>query len=98
MGWLLGSAHYRSAVYQAATKPRDRKTAMTDETPPVSPLRNGFLAPALDWQIALQESLMQAQRSQFELLATWQRVFGAVQQDLWDQWKCRFGGGVPLDG
>lgn len=69
---------------------------MTVKTPPLSPFRDGFFASALDWQTALCESCLQAQRGQFELLAAWQRSLGAVQQELWDQWKCRFGG-VPLD-
>lgn len=71
---------------------------MTDEIPPLSPLRDGFFASAQAWQTAFCESCMEAQRSQFQVLAAWQRSLGAVQKELWDQWKCRFGGGVPLDG
>lgn len=58
----------------------------------------GSLRAMLDWQRAVAESLLQAQRGQWEMLAAWQRSVGAAQQELRDQWFCRFGGGVPLDG
>lgn len=71
---------------------------MADDAPPVSPLRDGYLLSVLARQSALVGFLMQAQRNQCQVLATWEKSLGAVNQDLWDQWVCRFGGGVPLDG
>lgn len=70
---------------------------MPADTAPVSPLRPGFVASMLEGQIALCQSFLQAQRSQLQVLAAWEQSMAAAQQDLWDQWKCRFGG-VPLDG
>jgi hypothetical protein len=58
----------------------------------------GSFQPVLDWQTAVIESLMQAQQMQLQMLTAWQRPFAAVNQELWDQWVCRFGGGVPIDG
>ena len=58
----------------------------------------GYLRSVLDWQRAVAESLLQTQRGQWEMLAAWQRSAGAAQRELRDQWVCRFGGGVPLDG
>ena len=58
----------------------------------------GGFQPVLDWQTAVIESLMQAQQMQLQMLTAWQRPFAAVNQELWDQWVCRFGGGVPIDG
>ncbi|MBT2324194.1 hypothetical protein J7E62_17730 [Variovorax paradoxus] len=58
----------------------------------------GGLQPILDWQAAFIEGLMQAQNFQLQMLAVWNPPFAAVNQDLWDQWVSRFGGGVPLDG
>ncbi|RZL92730.1 MAG: hypothetical protein EOP82_09340 [Variovorax sp.] len=71
---------------------------MTNDAPPSSPLRDEYLLSALDWQRAFVDSLTQAQRNQYQMLAAWQKSLCAVNQDLWDQWVCRFGGGVPLDG
>lgn len=62
------------------------------------PSQNGVLQLALDWQAAFVENLLQAQRSHYQMLTEWQQSLAAVNQELWDQWVCRFGGGVPLDG
>lgn len=35
---------------------------------------------------------------QWECLSALQRAMGAAQQELIDEWQCRFGGGIPLDG
>ncbi|OUM00981.1 hypothetical protein A8M77_18635 [Variovorax sp. JS1663] len=64
----------------------------------LSPLRNGYVKTALEFQRALIESQMQMQRNQFQIYTQWLRSVGAMNQDAWDQWACRFGGGVPLDG
>jgi hypothetical protein len=61
-------------------------------------LHDGYLGSVADWQKAVAESMLHAQRGQWEMLAAWQRAVGAMQKELCDQWACRFGGGVPLDG
>ncbi|KWT94096.1 MULTISPECIES: hypothetical protein [unclassified Variovorax] len=71
---------------------------MTDDALPVAPLRDACLGPVLAWQAALGECVIQAQRNQYEMLTAWGKSLGAFNQDLWDRWVCRFGGGVPLDG
>ncbi len=38
------------------------------------------------------------QRMQWQTLLEWQNSMIAFQKDLWDQWACRYGGGVPIDG
>jgi len=38
------------------------------------------------------------QRQQLEMMFAWQRSATAVLCEFRDQWVCRFGGGVPLDG
>jgi hypothetical protein len=58
----------------------------------------GYLQSVMNWQMAVGKSMLLAQREQWEMLAAWQRSMGAVQRELMDQWICRFGGGVPLDG
>jgi len=63
-----------------------------------APLGNGYLQSAMNWQMVVGKSLLQAQRGQWEMMAAWQRSIGNAQRELMDQWICRFGGGVPLDG
>ncbi len=78
-----------------------RKTRRTDTpagTPAEVPPRDGYLSAVLDWQSAAWELTMSMQRNQFQAWTDWQKSIAAVQQDLWDRWTCRFGGGVPLDG
>lgn len=58
----------------------------------------GSFQPVLDLQAAVIQSLMQVQQIQLQMLTAWQRPFAAVNQELWDQWVVRFGGGVPIDG
>ena len=59
---------------------------------------DSYLRFLMAWQQAASDNLLQAQRIQWELFASWQRSLAAVQRELQDQWICRFGGGVPLDG
>lgn len=59
---------------------------------------DSYLRSVVDWQKAVNESVLQAQRGQWEMIAVWQRAICAMQEELRDQWICRFGGGVPLDG
>jgi hypothetical protein len=47
---------------------------------------------------AFLDAWMQAQRLPWELLAAWQRAWLALQQELVDEWVCRWAGGVPIDG
>jgi hypothetical protein len=58
----------------------------------------GSFQPVLDWQTTMIEGLMRTQQIQLQMLTAWQRPFAAVNQELWDQWVVRFGGGVPIDG
>lgn len=62
------------------------------------PLDGNYLQALVNWQIAVAGSALQVQLRQLELMTDWQRSFGALQRELTDQWICRFGGGVPLDG
>ncbi len=41
-------------------------------------------------------ALLQVQLMQIEALVSWQRSLLAANQELWDQWAARFGGGVPI--
>ncbi|MEO8079080.1 MAG: hypothetical protein ABI641_01025 [Caldimonas sp.] len=37
------------------------------------------------------------QRLQWQALLDWQSSMLAFHKDLWEQWVCRYGGGVPID-
>lgn len=69
----------------------------TTPTAPVS-VAAGCLQSVLDWQLAVARSVLLVQRQQLEMMFAWQRSATAVRRELLDQWACRFGGGVPLDG
>lgn len=71
---------------------------MTSNASPASPLPATYLLSVFGWQKAFFDAWTQAQRKQYESLAVWETSLEAYNKDLWDQWICRFGGGVPLDG
>ncbi|MET3373493.1 hypothetical protein ABIC89_002555 [Variovorax boronicumulans] len=69
-------------------------------TTPMQPLPfgAGIFQMMMDLQMAAAKSAWLAQRQQWETMASWQHSVAAMQRELTDQWICRFGGGVPLDG
>jgi hypothetical protein len=42
-------------------------------------------------------ALLEAQRVQIEAFFSWQRALAAINDELWDEWICRWAGGVPID-
>ncbi len=50
-----------------------------------------------DWAAAFFDGILQAQRVQFEALDAWQRALATFNKDLWEQWACRYAGGVPIE-
>ena len=50
-----------------------------------------------DWSAGLTRSILQAQRLQWEALLAWQQSLATFGLDLWEQWACRYAGGVPID-
>jgi hypothetical protein len=65
---------------------------------PLIPRAANALAPGWAWSAALTDAMLQTQRIQLKAIAQWQGSFVALQSELWDEWRCRFAGGVPLDG
>lgn len=65
---------------------------------PPSSAADGYFQVVLDWQMMFADNMMHAQRDQLRMLSAWQQSLSAINQDLWDRWVCRFGGGVPIDG
>lgn len=50
----------------------------------------------LDGPIAYWASIADLQRMQLEVLVSLEQRFARTCRDAWDQWICRFGGGVPI--
>lgn len=46
---------------------------------------------------ALIAAMFAAQRLQWEAMSAWQQSLLAFNRDLWEQWACRYAGGVPID-
>lgn len=42
--------------------------------------------------------LTQAHELQMQTLLSWQKSLVDLNQELWDEWACRWAGGVPIDG
>jgi len=57
----------------------------------------GFQA-AIDWSTAMTKTWVDSQRLAWEAAFAMQKAMFNVQQELWDEWTARFGGGVPIDG
>jgi hypothetical protein len=47
---------------------------------------------------AFAANLAQLQRLQLDAWLSWQKSLADSGQELFDEWSCRFGGGVPIDG
>jgi hypothetical protein len=62
-----------------------------------APTRPGEFQPAFVASMAALDGLMRTQHAQLEALATWQHSIAAINQELWDEWVCHWGGGVPID-
>jgi len=52
----------------------------------------------LDWATLFATSMMQAQQLQAQALVCWQTAMMKIGTEAWDEWQCRFAGGVPIDG
>jgi hypothetical protein len=71
---------------------------MSDSISSIASLpRSDSVQPMVDWVSACTEYITQAQRIQFAALSGWQRSITAINNELWDEWQCRFAGGVPID-
>ena len=55
------------------------------------------LQPLLDWSGTCAALIEQTQHAQLELLDSWQRSIAALHRECWDEWACRWAGGVPID-
>lgn len=53
--------------------------------------------PILDFTANFTHSLVQAQQAQWSALLAWQAALADCQNELWDEWLCRWGGGAPID-
>ena len=70
--------------------------ASTSRNPPA--LQTDGALPLLSLNSTLVDNLFQIQRSQLNALMSWQKSASSIGQELWDEWACHFGGGIPIDG
>jgi hypothetical protein len=68
---------------------------MTKTTP--APTPDPVLLGGVAFPLAWTTTLLQAQRAQLEALVAWQQAGAALGRDWWDEWACRWAGGVPID-
>lgn len=54
--------------------------------------------PALEWPTELAQAFMQTQQLHCQMLQSWLGSLYAFQKEAWDEWACRWAGGVPIDG
>lgn len=47
---------------------------------------------------ALSESFFEVQSNQWNALVKFQESLATFYKDFWEQWACRFAGGVSIDG
>ena len=62
-----------------------------------APFGDPIADPIATWSTELAQSGLQMQSLQWEALTAWQPSFLAFSKDLWEQWACRYAGGVPID-
>ncbi len=53
--------------------------------------------PGTDLPLWLTETALRAQHLQLLTLLSWFEALAVMQNELWDEWACRWGGGVPID-
>lgn len=71
---------------------------LTNTSPTLFPSPEGLLLAITSWQDVVGKGLVLSASLPWEMLAAWQHTVGMAQREYADQWICRFGGGVPLDG
>jgi hypothetical protein len=50
-----------------------------------------------DWSNPLLGTLVEAQFAQWNAMMAWQQTIATFNRDVWEQWACRYAGGVPID-
>ena len=68
---------------------------MTKSTPTPTPDRVPLAG--IDFPLAWTATLLQAQGDQWGVLAAWREACAALGRECWDEWACRWAGGVPID-
>lgn len=67
-------------------------------TPSRTDLRSSGASSNVPYGQALFTPFFDAQRLQWNALLEWQKSMTEFSKDFWEQWACRFAGGVPIDG
>jgi hypothetical protein len=67
--------------------------------PTATPDADDTLSALFDFNVlsGVGDLVLRVQRLQLDALVTWQQSITSLQQELWDEWACRWGGGAPID-
>jgi len=49
------------------------------------------------WWLASWNNAIESQRLWLAAMVPWHQALIAAQRDWWDEWTCRWAGGVPID-
>jgi hypothetical protein len=76
----------------------DEESIMANPTPklPAQP-HASTLAGLGSWPIAMVQGWLEMQRLQWDALTAWQQSYATFSKDFWEQWACRYAGGIPID-
>ena len=55
------------------------------------------LVPGMEEFVAWNQGWLQTQALPWQMWLNWQGSLASIQQELWDEWVCHWGGGVPID-
>lgn len=53
--------------------------------------------PVVAWATTFARGWLQMQQLQWAALGAWQQSFTTFGKDFWEQWACRYAGGIPID-
>jgi hypothetical protein len=67
----------------------------SNRSAPASEVHGAFAIPDFS---GLLGPFVEAQRLQWKALLDWQDSVFTFNKDFWEQWACRYAGGVPIDG
>ncbi len=66
--------------------------------PPEASMRDDPTHLGSSWASALALNAVRVQQLQIDTMLAWQAAAVAINGEIWDEWRCRFAGGVPIDG
>jgi hypothetical protein len=76
---------------------QENAMAVTSSRTTARPAANSAALAAVDWTNPMFATFVEAQLAQWNAALALQQSLATFHRDLWEQWACRFAGGIPLD-